>query len=145
MDSVDPFLGQFQELIEKFMHRSVRGMFRYSKRSGLGMSQIGALFHISRVTGGVSDLGDELGVTNAAASQMLDRLVQQGLILRSEDPADRRRIRIELTAKGRQALEESVDARQDWLKGLAAALSPAEREQILAAVTILIQKIDQLK
>ena len=62
------------------MHRSMRHFLRYARESGLSMSQFGALFHIHRRgSSGVTDLGDHLGVTSAAASQMLDRLVQQGL------------------------------------------------------------------
>ena len=88
------------------------------------MSQFGALFHLHRMgSSGVTDLGDHLGVTSAAASQMLDRLVQQGLILRSEDPNDRRVKQIVLTDKGHQVLQESIRARQGWLDDLAETLS----------------------
>jgi DNA-binding MarR family transcriptional regulator len=117
----------------------------YSKKSGLSISQLGALMQLRKHSAGVSDLGDDLGVTNAAASQMLDRLVQQELIIRSEDPDDRRGKKIVLTDKGRRIIEESIGARQGWLNDLAGTLSPAEKEQILAALDILIQKAGQLK
>ena len=83
------------------MHRSIRHLLRYARENGLSMSQFGALLHIHRMgSSGVTDLGDHLGVTSAAASQMLERLVQQGLILRTEDPNDRRVKQIVLTDKG---------------------------------------------
>jgi DNA-binding MarR family transcriptional regulator len=145
MDAKDPFVNKFQELIGIFMHRSVKGFLLYSKKSGLSMSQIGVLFHLSKRSSDVSDLGDGLGVSNAAASQMLDRLVHQGLIVRSEDPIDRRAKMIVLTEEGRRVLEESVDARQIWLNELAAILTPAEKEQIMLAIDILIRKSNQLE
>jgi DNA-binding MarR family transcriptional regulator len=146
MQSVDPFVDTLGEWIEVFMRRSMHNFISYSKEKGLSMSQIGALLRIFR--GGkssVSDIGDNLGVTSAAASQMLERLVQQGLILREEDPDDRRVRQIALTDKGRQVIQESLAARQSWLENLAHILTDIEKEQITAALNILIEKANQLE
>ena len=145
MQSVDPFVNTLGEWIEVFMRRSMHNFICYSKEKGLSMSQIGALFRIFRGKSSVSDIGDNLGVTSAAASQMLERLVQQGLILREEDPDDRRVRQIVLTDKGRQILQETIAARQGWLENLAHILSDSEREQITAALNILIEKANQLE
>lgn len=146
MESPPSLATMLQEWIELFMRRSMRNFIRRSKQSGLSMSQIGALFHIQRQhTSGVSGVGDDLGITSAAASQMLERLVQQGLVVRSEDPHDRRAKRLTLTDKGRQMLHESIRARQSWLEELANALDPAEQEQVIAALRVLIAKANQLE
>jgi DNA-binding MarR family transcriptional regulator len=76
---------------------------------------------------------------------MLERLVQQQMITRSEDPNDRRVKQIVLTDKGRQVLQDSIHARQGWLEELARALSPGEQEQVVAALHILIEKASQLE
>jgi len=146
MQSADPFVNTLGKWIEVFMRRSMHNFISYSKEKGLSMSQLGALLHLFR--GGscsVSDIGDNLGVTNAAASQMLERLVQQSLILRKEDPEDRRVKQVVLTDKGREILQESIAARQVWLENLAQTLSEAEREQITAALEVLIDKASQLE
>jgi DNA-binding MarR family transcriptional regulator len=146
MQRADPFVVTVQEWMEVFMQRSMRGFLAYVRESGLSMSQVGALFQIQhRGSSGVTDLGDKLGVTSSAASQMLERLVQQELILRSEDPSDRRAKQLVLTDKGRQVLQESVRARQSWLSDLAETLSDREKETIIAALNILIDKANQLK
>jgi DNA-binding MarR family transcriptional regulator len=146
MQRADPFVVTVQQWMEVFMQRSMRGFLAYVRESGLSMSQVGALFQIQhRGSSGVTDLGDELGVTSSAASQMLERLVQQELILRSEDPSDRRVKQLVLTDKGRQVLQESVRARQSWLSDLAATLADREKETIIAALNILIDKANQLK
>lgn len=108
------------------------------------MPQFGALFRIYKGASGVSDLGAELAITSGAASQMLERLVQQGLILRSEDPVDRRVKRLVLTEKGRSALRASTHSRQEWLETLAQSLSIDEKEQVIAALNILIDKAKKL-
>jgi DNA-binding MarR family transcriptional regulator len=141
----DPFAATLQEWMEVFMRRSMRNFFLYSRDMGLSMSQIGTLFLIYRRARGVSDLGDELGITSAAASQMLERLVQQELILRSEDPLDRRVKDIALTDKGRKTLQDSIRARQGWLQELAQTLSRDEKVQIAAALRILINKTNRLE
>ena len=76
---------------------------------------------------------------------MLERLVQQGLILRKEDPNDRRVRQIVLTDKGRQILQESIAARQGWLENLSRTLTDSQREQVTAALNILIEKANQLE
>ena len=146
MQSADPFVNTLGKWIEIFMRRSMHNFISYSKEKGLSMSQLGALLHLFR--GGscsVSDIGDNLGVTNAAASQMLERLVQQGLILRKEDPEDRRVKQVVLTDKGREILQESIAARQVWLENLGQTLSETEREQITAALEVLIEKASRLE
>ena len=145
MQNTDPFVDTLHKWIEVSMHRSIRHLICYTRESGLSVSQLGALLHIhSRGSSGVSDLGDDLGVTSSAASQMLERLVQQELILRSEDPSDRRVKQIILTDKGFQALHESIRARQSWLADLAETLSDSEKEAIIAALNILIDKASHL-
>jgi len=145
MRSTDPFVSTLQTWIDLFMRHSMQNFIHYSKNSGLSMSQIGALFRIHKENRGVSNLGDHLGITKAAASQMLERLVQQKLILRTEDPLDRRSKHIVLTAKGCRTLQESMDARQEWLNDLASSFSTSEKEQIISALNILIEKAKQVE
>jgi len=140
------FVSTLQKWLEVSKRRSMRNFLRNARESGLSMSQLGALFHIHRLgTSGVTDLGDHLGVTSAAASQMLERLVQQDFILRSEDPNDRRVKQIILTDKGRLFLKEAIHARQGWVDNLAESLSASEKEQIKAALQILIDNTTQLE
>ncbi|MDD2694691.1 MAG: winged helix DNA-binding protein [Anaerolineales bacterium] len=58
-----------------------------------------------------SDIGNYLGVTNAAASQLIDRLVGMGLLEHAERPADRRVREVRLTPRGQALMEEDVHAR----------------------------------
>ena len=145
MFPADPFDAAMQEWITVFMRRSMQSFIRYARESGLSMSQLNTLFHIHHAGGtGVTDLGEHLGITNAAVSQLLERLVQQGLILRYEDPTDRRAKRLVLTEKGTQTLQEGIRARQGWLLQLADALSAGEKEQVTAALIILIGNTKRL-
>jgi DNA-binding MarR family transcriptional regulator len=142
----DPFVATLEEWINVSMHRSMRNFICYARKSGLSMSHIGALFHIhSEGKCGVTALGNHLDVTSAAASQMLERLVQQELILRTEDPNDRRGKQIVLTDKGSRVLEDGIRARQKWLDDLTETLSDGEKEAVMAALEILIDKTRSLE
>lgn len=141
----DPFVATLEEWIKVSMHLSMCNFIRYARKSGLSMSHIGAMFHIHREGRcGVTELGNHLGVTSPAASQMLERLVQQELILRTEDPKDRRGKRIVLTDKGNRVLEDGIRARQRWLDDLTATLSDGDKETIMVALEILIDKTKNL-
>ena len=137
----NPFEDTLKTWVEVFLRHSMRNLNQYIKEQGLSMSQMGALFYIHRKGAiGVSDLGEEQGVTSAAASQMLDRLVQQGMVSRSEDPHDRRLKQIVLTELGAQILHQGIMARQTWLIDLVSSLPPSEQQQVLPALQILIEK-----
>lgn len=144
--NADPFIATFQQWIDIFMHRSLRKFIHFARENGLSMSMIGTLFHLSKKgCAGVTDLGDHLGVTSAASSQMLERLVQQELILRTEDPTDRRVKQIVLTEKGHHVLDEGVRARHGWLDDLVEILSQEEKELIKQGLDLLINKANQLE
>ncbi len=123
------------------MSTSMGAFIQYAKEQGLSVPQIGALIHInSRGTCGVTDIGDDLGVTSAAASQMLERLVQSGLVERREDPDDRRAKQIVLTERGLRLVRGSMEIRQRQFAALADRMSARERGIAAAALRILVTR-----
>lgn len=146
MQETDPLVITLQEAFNVFRRRLMGNLFIFARDKGLSMGQFGALLHINQKHGcGVSDIGSDLGITNSAASQMLDRLVQIKLISRSEDPSDRRGKLIVLTELGRQVLVEGNLANQKWLEDLAQAMTPEEQELVRQAIAILLEKASQLE
>jgi DNA-binding MarR family transcriptional regulator len=131
---------------ETLMRRSMHDFIQFSKDSGLSMPQIRTLFHLSHDGKcGVSEIGELLGVTNPAASQMIDRLVIEGYIERSEDPADRRAKRLKLTGKGRAIVTESIEIRRRWMEKLTESLTLKEQKSIISALVILTKTAQELE
>ena len=64
----------------------------------------------------VTDVADFMGVTNAAASRAIDRLVQRGLIERSVSAEDRRAVDLSLTPASRQVLDRFREVRNRELE-----------------------------
>jgi DNA-binding MarR family transcriptional regulator len=131
---------------ETFMRQSMHDFIRFSKESGLSMPQIRALFHLRHDSKcGVSEIGDLLGVTNPGASQMIDRLVINGYIERTEDPADRRAKQLKLTEKGHTMVNESIEIRRQWMERITDALTLEEQKSIISALVILTKTAQDLK
>lgn len=145
MDLPEPFVKTLKQWIEVFMRGSMHNFLLFSKQHGFSMTQIAVMFMLRRkgVTS-VSVIAGELQISNAAASQLLDRLVQQGLLIRSEDPRDRRLKQIALSEKGYASLQEGLQARQRWLEDLVGRLSQDERIQVINALDLLIDKALQI-
>src|SRR3989304_9223875 len=74
-----------------FMRRSVHEFILAMKDSGLSLSQLNTLMRLHyRGPCQVSGIGDELGLTPAAASQIVERVSCSGPFPRSEGPTGRR-------------------------------------------------------
>jgi DNA-binding MarR family transcriptional regulator len=93
----------------------------------------------------VSDIGEYLGITSAASSQLLNRLVEEGLVERSEDPEDRRHKLLVLTPAGREMVRESMEIRQSWLASLANTLTASEQVQVEKSINLLLSKVDLME
>ncbi len=146
MPEIEQLVSTLQDAFTILRQRMMGTMFVYARDQGLSMGQFGAMMHISHTQScGVSDVGAEMGITNSAASQMLDRLVQLQLISRSEDPTDRRGKLLILTEKGAQVLHEGMLANRKWLEELARSMTPVEQVVVKQAVDILIDKARQLE
>jgi DNA-binding MarR family transcriptional regulator len=74
-------------------------------------------------------LAQELGVTSGNVTGIVDRLVDQGLVIRNPDPADRRVIRLEATEKGRDLLTNLMEAQT---KHMAHILTHMNLEELTA-------------
>jgi DNA-binding MarR family transcriptional regulator len=140
------FSDVLREWSEVFMHRSVYDFKRFMDDSGISMSHIHILMRLYHgETCGVSEIGDQLGVTNAAASQTVDRLVTMGLLARTEDPSDRRVKQVTLTDNGRLLIQQGIEARRKWIEGLTDALTPEQQNMIISALTLLTEAARKTK
>jgi DNA-binding MarR family transcriptional regulator len=135
--------------MEAFTIRSMHEWASYVKSTGLSIPKIGVLMFLYHRGGcGVHDIGERMETTSAAASQLIDRLVHDGLLERSESPDDRRVRKISLTEKGRALVENGIRRRNRWVDDLAAALAEEERAAVLKALPILMaaeKKLDDLE
>jgi len=127
-----------REWAELFMRHSMRDFIHFIKETGLSTTQLNTLMRLYyHHACPVSEIGDHLGITNAATSQMVQRLVEQGLLERTEDPTDRRVKQLTLTAEGRALIDQGIEARRRWLEDLTTALPAEQQTNIITALADL--------
>ncbi len=133
-----PF-SSFHEGLELVLAHSIQDFMRSMKQHGLSTPQIHALMYIYHAGEcQVSDIGALTDVSDAAASQLVERLVQQDLVERRENPANRRTKILRLSKKGKGLIRDSIPPHH-FLMEVMTSLTPEQRETVQAAFTILAQ------
>lgn len=143
-----PFGQALQAWVDVTAHHAMRGWVHHARATGLSMPQFSILMQLYRRGNcGISDIGDRFEISNAAASQHVENLVQAGLIGRTEDPHDRRAKQIQLSDKGRTLIHSGFGARHEWVDQLIKAVDPKDQEKVAEALAILTEaarKLDQI-
>lgn len=146
MVSSPDFIQTIRHFLDIVLHHLMSERFQLAKANGLSMQQLGMLMQLHhRGNCGISDLSDRFDITTAAASQLVDKLVQSGLIRREEDPHDRRAKLVNLTEKGRELVQQGVEAHYRWVNQLAAKLTPEEHAKVAEALHVMTEAARELE
>ena len=132
--------------MDVFMHRSMRGWNHYAKSTGLSMPQFSILMQLHhKGPCGMSEVSERFDISAAAASQLVDKLVQAGYLERAEDPNDRRAKLLTLSVKGGDLIKQGVEERYRWMDDLVNTLSAEDQKKTADALEILIRAAGQLE
>ena len=86
----------------------------------------------------IGQVAERLRVRLPWASTVVDRLVEEGLVQRGEDPADRRRTLARLTPRGEAlVVQASVKAAQEHLRACLAKISAADLAALVRGLDAL--------
>lgn len=139
MDKRSLFCTRLQKLVSSLMRIGMQNHYAFVKKQGLSIPQMMILYHIQRQGGcTVSDIAEEFRISSAAASQLLDRLVHQGYLIRQEHPLDRRVKQHSLTEGGKRLVEASWKAHQNWVTDLAAKIDEEGQMRLLPLLDELV-------
>ena len=134
-----------QQWVDLSTTRSMHDMRRFIQKTDLSPQQFTILMRLyHHDLCAFSDISKHMGVTSAAVSQVIERLVDKQLIERSEDPNDRRAKNIILTEKGHDLVETCLYDRYHWVGELAEKLGSDEQEAVLKALPALIEAFKNL-
>jgi len=92
----------------------------------------------------LGDLGRELEVAMSSASQMVDRLVGQGLVHRQQDAENRRQVVIRLTPQGKAVIAELNAGILKRYEQVLARLPAAEQEELVCAFETIARILAKL-
>ena len=111
---------------------------RHDPATTLTMVQFRTLMFLSRHgTASVSQIAEFLGLGLPATSKIIDGLVSSGAISRRGDPADRRRVLLEITSAGNNELLATRAISHNHLANLLSPLSETERTRLLETMRSL--------
>lgn len=141
MEEQDDLIMRLLRLMGALRARFARDLARY----GLTFPQYMALCSLGHAEGQALRMGDLATATHQSAASMtgiVDRLLEQGLVERKPDPADRRSVIVALTQEGARTLEQVRAGRRHTVEGLLRCLSAEEQAQFHAILGKLLEGLD---
>jgi DNA-binding MarR family transcriptional regulator len=115
------------------------------RTSGLTLTQVRVLKALMAQSLSAGDLARAAGVPGSSLTRLLERLEGAGLVARTPDPEDRRRVRLELTADGRYAVGNLESLAQGPLGRAVQAMSDGERAAFVAATRRFVTLARQIE
>ena len=91
----------------------------------------------------MSELSSFLKVSNGNVTGIVDRLVQDGSIIRVPVKGDRRAMVVRLTTKARDEFAHMARVHEGWVNDLLAELSPVDAEAMIAGMDRVNQSLGE--
>ena len=120
--------------------RTIRQRMRSHNVADLTLVEFRALAFAANIQGAtLSSLTEHIGLSMPSMSRIVDSLVQQRLLKRTTDPADRRCMALFLTAKGRHLYEAARRDTQNYLATRLTALDGPQCQAMMESLQLLRQ------
>jgi DNA-binding MarR family transcriptional regulator len=114
------------------------------KRLGLTNGRMVALAVIdARESCSMSELGHQLGLPSPLATRVAGELVDRGLVRRDADPADRRRVMLLLTERGRDALAAVHRESEELVSAALQRMTEGETESLLLGLRAFLRELHE--
>ncbi len=132
------------DLMPKAM-QSIREEMRQGRGDRLTVPQFRVLAAVNRGLCSNKEIGDLLGVSEAAISRMVDTLVQDGLLKKAINKIDRRQSVLSLTSEGNKLYSFIRNDARNRLKNKLGALSSEDTDTVIKGLEILQKNLTLLK
>jgi DNA-binding MarR family transcriptional regulator len=131
-------------LIAAARRRMKQAVGARARRFGLNAPQFWILVGVAERRGtALGALAGDLRLDAPTASRIVAGLVRKGLMRSSDDPADRRRCRIDLTARGRALAERLLPIAREAREAVVAGLSAMEHDTLRRLLHKVIANLDR--
>ena len=124
-----------------YKQMSAAGHFLHHYR-GAKPTQEKTLHIIHRRRGSITqrELQDILQIQQGSISEMVSKMEDNGLIIRTQDPKDRRRMILQLTREGERIREENIRKNLPEEEALFDVLTDEEKEQLSVLMSKLLDR-----
>lgn len=138
METFEPYVGEIDKLI-----RRVSFVIKCRGRDILNefditTPQFNALLLLKEhgdMT--IGDLGAKMYLASSTATDLIDRMERNGLVVRVRDSNDRRVVRLHMLEKGHQMIKEVLTNRKRYLSTILSQVPEAELEALKKALQSL--------
>lgn len=90
----------------------------------------------------MSELSSVLKVSNGNVTGIVERLVEDGHVLREKVPGDRRASRVRLTPEGEAEFARQAAAHEGWIDEIFAAVSPDAAQGMAEALDAVARRLE---
>lgn len=134
--AVDSGSDDFDEL-RLLVQRLARRIRNNRADGSMSDTKMGVLFRLEISPATPGQLAERERVSPPSMNRTLNALEQAGLVARSPDPDDARRVNVTLTAEGAELIAETRRLRTEWFGDRLAELSADERAALRAVIPVL--------
>jgi DNA-binding MarR family transcriptional regulator len=114
--------------------------------SGLTLTQLRSLFLIAnKGSTNFRKLAEALGVTPSNVTGIIDRLVEQGLVSRTQNPEDRREMTLQATNKGQALVSNLKEVGIKHMTHILSLLSLEELSALIQGLSAFIRAAETYK
>ncbi|MDB5613731.1 MAG: MarR family transcriptional regulator [Devosia sp.] len=123
--------------VTRLMENDVRS--RLQNEFDVTFPRFDILSQLYRVPDGLilGELSQRLMVSPGNITSVIKRLMDDGMIVRNQNPNDRRENIVQMTALGREKFIQMAASNEEWVRNLTKDLAPADVKALLA----LLQKM----
>ncbi|MDZ7400753.1 MAG: MarR family transcriptional regulator [candidate division KSB1 bacterium] len=141
--------SKFDEMLERFSNAFIPMMHFFhnlaseaSRGADFSLAQYRVLMLVKhRGAMSIHDLQQQLHIAQSTASEMVERLVQQNLLLREKDPNDRRITVFKLSKRAEKILERRRDVMNDCYRKVLEPLTEDEQIELVEALETILKII----
>jgi DNA-binding MarR family transcriptional regulator len=135
--SPDQLAREVLEVVPAVMS-TIRAELRRRREGGLSLAEYRVLVYLrGRRDVSLSALAEHIGLGLPSMSKMVDGLVDEGLVSRTEASADRRKLALCLTEAGAATVEGAMAATHASLARTVSDLDPAQRAAVFDALEVM--------
>jgi DNA-binding MarR family transcriptional regulator len=89
----------------------------------------------------MGELSRRMMVTGGNVTGITDQLVSEGLVVREDNPKDRRAYIVKLTKEGKRVFKQMAEAHEDWIIDLFEGLGEKEKQELYSLLAQLKQHV----
>jgi DNA-binding MarR family transcriptional regulator len=119
---------------------------RFTREFGISLARFDVLSQLERSGDGLTmtETSRRMMVTNGAITSLVDRLVDEGFVMREAHPEDRRTTILRLTDSGRERFHTMAAEHEQWVVGLLSGVDKQTKQDLVKNLAVLKHHLEEL-